>query len=83
MPGPGRYTPKEDRQAGHVADSMQKAHPGMSHENAESIGYATVEKEKGEKGGGKAEERAESQPPRHNGPNMPAPSSSKTNKWGQ
>lgn len=48
MPGKGhRFTEKEDRQAGHVAESMRKK--GMSPKKAKSVGFATVVKQ----GGGK------------------------------
>lgn len=47
MPGPGsRFTPKQDRQAKHIADSERKA--GKSAEEARSIGYATVNVHKNE-----------------------------------
>ena len=41
-----RFTEKEDRQAEHVSDSEEKA--GKSEKEAESIGYATVQKQKNE-----------------------------------
>ena len=44
-----RFSEKEDRQAGPVADSIKKAHPGMSAKEARSAGYATVVS----RGGGK------------------------------
>lgn len=50
MPGKGhRFTPKQDREAKHVADSEVHLHPGMPRSHAESIGYATVNKQKSEK----------------------------------
>jgi hypothetical protein len=42
--GKKRFTPKQDRQAKHVADSMRKE--GMSAKKAMSVGYATVNKQK-------------------------------------
>jgi 4-hydroxy-3-methylbut-2-enyl diphosphate reductase IspH len=52
MPGKGhRFTTKQDREARHIAESMQKAHPGMSPEKAKSIGYATINKQKKAKKG--------------------------------
>lgn len=39
-----RFTLKQDRQAGHIADSERKA--GKSAREAKSIGYATVNKRK-------------------------------------
>jgi hypothetical protein len=47
MPGRSRFTPKEDRQAEHVAKSEEKK--GMSPKKAKSVGYATVNKNKGKK----------------------------------
>lgn len=49
--GGGRFTKKEDRQAEHVKESMEKR--GKSDEAAERIGYATVNKQKHEKKGKK------------------------------
>ncbi len=46
-----RFTKKQDRQAMHVAASMKKK--GMSAEKAKSVGYATVNKQKGKKKGKK------------------------------
>jgi hypothetical protein len=47
MPGRGgRFTQKEDRQAEHIKESEMKR--GHSEEDAERIGYATVNKEKSE-----------------------------------
>jgi hypothetical protein len=43
----GRFTNKEDRQAEHIKESEEKR--GHSAEDAERIGYATVNKEKSEK----------------------------------
>jgi hypothetical protein len=48
MPGKGRFTEKEDREAEHIKESEEKR--GMSKERAERIGYATVNKQKKEKG---------------------------------
>jgi hypothetical protein len=43
MPGKGhRYSPKQDRQAGHVADSEMAR--GMNAKEARSVGYAVVNK---------------------------------------
>lgn len=39
---PGRHTPKERRQARHIAASERER--GMSTKRAKSIGYATVNK---------------------------------------
>ena len=48
MPGPGsRYSAKQDRQAQHVAASERKK--GVSAAKAKSIGYATVNAQKGKK----------------------------------
>ena len=48
MPGKkSRFTAKEDRQAKHIADSEKKR--GMSAKQAKSIGYATINKHKGDK----------------------------------
>jgi hypothetical protein len=47
MPGKKRFTPKQDRQAKHIADSEKKR--GMSAKRAKSIGYATVNKRKAAK----------------------------------
>ena len=48
MPGKkSRYTKKEDRQAEHIKDSEKKQ--GRSEEDAERIGYATVNKQKNKK----------------------------------
>ena len=44
MPGKGRFTKKQDRQAGHITASERKR--GMSEKEARSIGYATVNKNK-------------------------------------
>lgn len=45
MPGKKRrFTPKQDRQAKHVADSERAR--GMSPEEAKRVGYATVNKNK-------------------------------------
>jgi hypothetical protein len=53
MPGKGsRFTPKEDRQAKHVAASEHAE--GKSAEEAEHIGYATVNSQKG---GGKGSKK--------------------------
>jgi len=46
MPG-GRFSEKEDRQAAHVAASMRKR--GMSAKAARSVGYATVNKQRGKR----------------------------------
>lgn len=43
----GRFTKKEERQAEHVKESMKKR--GKSEEEAERIGYATVNEQKKEK----------------------------------
>lgn len=43
----GRFTDKEDRQAEHIKESEEKR--GRSKEDAERIGYATVNKQKSEK----------------------------------
>jgi hypothetical protein len=43
----GRFTDKEDRQAEHIKDSEKKQ--GKSEEDAERIGYATVNKQKSKK----------------------------------
>ena len=48
MPG-GRFSAKEDRKAGHVAASMRKR--GYSAKAARSIGYATIVKHGGGRGG--------------------------------
>jgi hypothetical protein len=40
MPGPSRFSAKEDRQASHVAASERSR--GMSPKEARSVGYATV-----------------------------------------
>lgn len=42
-----RFTAKDDRQAGHIADSERKR--GMSAKEAKSVGYATVNKQKSKK----------------------------------
>lgn len=47
MPGPSKFTKKEDRQAEHIAAS-EKAQ-GKSAKEAKSIGYATVNKNKSKK----------------------------------
>ena len=47
MPGKRRFTEKEDRQAEHIKESEEKR--GKSEEDAERIGYATVNKQKNEK----------------------------------
>lgn len=44
MPGKGRFSPKQDRMAAHIADSEKKR--GMSSKEAKSIGFATVNKMK-------------------------------------
>lgn len=51
MPGPGphRFSSKEDRMAGHIAASMRSR--GMSPKAARSVGYATVVKRGGGRGG--------------------------------
>ena len=49
MPGKGRFTAKEDRQAAHIAASEQAR--GVSPKKAKSIGYATVNSRKGTKKG--------------------------------
>jgi hypothetical protein len=49
--GGNRFTKKEDRQAEHIKDSEKKS--GKSDEEAERIGYATVNKQKSEKKKGK------------------------------
>jgi hypothetical protein len=46
MPGKRRFTKKEDRQAEHIKESEKKE--GRSDEDAERIGYATVNKQKQE-----------------------------------
>ena len=46
MPG-GRFSEKEDRQAGHIAAGYRRK--GMSAKRARSIGYATVNKQKGKR----------------------------------
>ena len=46
MPGKSRFTRKEDRQAEHIKDSEEKR--GHSADDAERIGYATVNKQKGD-----------------------------------
>jgi hypothetical protein len=52
MPGAGhRFSAKEDRQAKHVAASERAR--GKSAKRAKSIGYATVVKQGGGKGGSK------------------------------
>lgn len=43
----GRFTEKQDRQAEHIKESEEKR--DRSKEDAERIGYATVNKEKSEK----------------------------------
>lgn len=43
----GRFTEKEDRQAEHIKESEEKR--GRSEEDAERIGYATVNKQKQKK----------------------------------
>ncbi len=48
MPGKGRFSAKQDRQAKHIKESEIKA--GKSPKEAESIGYATVNKNKGKTG---------------------------------
>ena len=45
--GGNRFSEKEDRQAEHVKESEKKR--GKSEEDAERIGYATVNKQKHEK----------------------------------
>jgi len=47
MPGKSRNTKKEDRQAEHIKESEKKQ--GRSEEDAERIGYATVNKQKNKK----------------------------------
>jgi hypothetical protein len=48
MPGSKhRFTPKEDREAQHVKESEMER--GKSEEDAERIGYATVNKQKSKK----------------------------------
>jgi hypothetical protein len=48
MPGRGgRFTEEEDRQAEHIKESEKQR--GRSEEDAERIGYATVNKQKQEK----------------------------------
>ena len=47
MPGKSRFTPKQDRQAMHIAASERAR--GMSPKEAKSIGYATVNKQKSRK----------------------------------
>lgn len=49
MPGKGRFTPKQDRQAAHIASSERAR--GVSAKEAKSIGYATVNKRKSSKKG--------------------------------
>ena len=50
MPGPGsKFTAKQDRQAQHIAESEQKR--GKSKDEAERIGYATVNEHKSANGG--------------------------------
>jgi hypothetical protein len=44
VPGKGRFTKKQDRQAAHIAASERKK--GMSAKDAKSVGYATVNKNK-------------------------------------
>jgi len=52
MPGPNsRFTQKEDRQAKHIAASERAS--GKSAKKAKAIGYATINKQKGEKQRGK------------------------------
>lgn len=49
MPGKGhRFSAKEDRQAQHIAASERAR--GKSAKTAKSIGYATVQKQKGKRG---------------------------------
>ena len=43
----GRFSKKEDRQAEHIKESEMER--GRSEEDAERIGYATVNKQKSEK----------------------------------
>ena len=43
----GRFSQKEDREVQHIAESEEKR--GHSKEDAERIGYATVNKQKSEK----------------------------------
>lgn len=47
MPGKSRFTPKQDRQAAHIAASERAR--GMSAKEAKSVGYATVNKQKGKR----------------------------------
>lgn len=51
MPGKGKFTEKQDRQAEHIKQSEIKS--GKSEKQAERIGYATVQKNKGSKSKGK------------------------------
>jgi hypothetical protein len=44
MPGKSRFTPKQDRQAAHIAASERAK--GVSAKEAKSTGYATVNKNK-------------------------------------
>lgn len=44
MPGKSRFTPKEDRQAKHIAESERKS--GKSAQKAKQIAYATINKNK-------------------------------------
>lgn len=44
MPGPSRFSAKQDRQASHVAASERAR--GMSAKEARRVGYATVERSK-------------------------------------
>ena len=55
MPGKGRFTDKEDRQADHIKDSEEKQ--GRSEKDAERIAYATVNKQKSEKKSGKKDKK--------------------------
>lgn len=47
MPGPGRFSKKQDRQASHVAASERAR--GMSAREAKRVGYATVNARKGKR----------------------------------
>ncbi len=44
MPGKGKFTAKQDRQASHIKQSEQKS--GKGAKEAERIAYATVNKQK-------------------------------------
>lgn len=47
MPGKSRFTPKQDRQAAHIAASERAR--GVPAKEAKSIGYATENKRKGKR----------------------------------